>query len=182
MFGELRPCAQQREPSDREKRTSHPKETTSMYCSSCGAALARRTKYCKHCGTQLIAQKDAAEIEQTEKRLYGEMVDLFWVTVFGLGLILGGMVVMKRVHLSDGLIIAYMILSSTAFAINFGLSLWQIWRLAGSVKAPKATLTAEQLDTNELNPAPAQPVLEPAPSVTEHTTRSLEPVAKEQRS
>ena len=149
-----------------------------MFCSTCGAALARRTKYCKQCGAPLIAKKEATEIESTEKRLYEEMVGLFWVTFFGLGLILGGMILMKRVHLSEGLIIAYMILSSSAFTINFGLSLWQIRRLAQNSKEAKGLAQAEQFDTNELNPGKEQPALEPVPSITETTTRKLE-VAKE---
>jgi hypothetical protein len=149
-----------------------------MFCSSCGAALPRRMKYCKHCGAQLIAKKEANEIELAEKRLYDEGVDLFWVTVFGLGLILGGMVVMKRVHLSDGLIIAYMILSSTAFTINFALSLWQIRRFAKNVMEAKSAEQIEQFDTNELSPGTERPMLEPVPSVTETTTHKLEP-AKE---
>lgn len=150
-----------------------------MFCSSCGVALPQPTKFCKSCGAPLIAKKETAEIKSTEERLYDELVDLFWVTVFGLGLILGGMVLLKRVHLSDGLIIAYMILSSTAFTINFGLSLWQIRRLTRSSSEAKGAGQLEPFDTNELNPIKTRATIEAAPSVTEHTTRNLEPAAKE---
>jgi hypothetical protein len=152
-----------------------------MYCSSCGIALSQQMKYCNRCGNQLIPTRDAAEIEALEKRLDEYLEGLFWITVVGLGLILGGMVLMKRVfHLSDGLIIAYMVLSSLAFIINFALNLRETLRLMRNSKEVKATGLPGRLDTNELGPEKDHLVLETAPSVTENTTRNLEPMAKEQ--
>lgn len=152
-----------------------------MFCPSCGVALAQQLKYCNRCGSQLITTVGAAEIESPEKRLRVEMVELFWVTVFGLGLILGGMALINNVlHLSEWMLIAYMILSSTAFTINFALSLWQIRRLARICSEEKDTIQLGQLDTNELGPVRARAALESVPSVTENTTRQLEPSSKEQ--
>lgn len=151
-----------------------------MFCPSCGVALTQQMKYCNRCGSQLIATKEAAQIESSEKRLREELVDLFWVTVFGLALVLGGMALIKNVlHLSQWILIAYMILSSTAFTINFVLSLWQIRRLARITKEARGTVELGQLDTNELSPIKARAALESVPSVTENTTRSLEPLSKE---
>lgn len=150
-----------------------------MFCPACGAALVRQMKYCNHCGARLAGAKDSEAIATTEQRLHDEMVDLFWLTVFGLGLILGGMALMKAVKLGDILIFAYMILSSTAFTINFGLSLWQIRRLAGMSKEEKSNGQAVRLDTNELPPAEPRIAIESAPSVVENTTRRLNPSSKE---
>ena len=151
-----------------------------MFCPSCGVALAQQMKYCNRCGSQLLTSRDAAEIESSEKRLREEMVDLFWVTVIGLGLVLGGLALIKSVlHLSEWILAAYMIVSSTAFTINFALSLWQIRRLARISAGLKGILQVGQLDTNELNPVKAQAALESVPSVTEHTTRSLETISRE---
>jgi hypothetical protein len=140
--------------------------------------MSQQMKYCNRCGSQLTTTKEGALIETTEKRLYEEGVDLFWVTVIGLALILGGMVVMRKVlQLSDALIIAYMILSSTAFTINFALSLWQIRRLARISEEARANQIGRDLkepDQLESRPAP-----EPLASITEHTTRTLEPVSRE---
>jgi len=148
-----------------------------MFCSSCGASLPRQTKYCKSCGAQLSKPDTAAEIESTEKRLREELVDLFWVTVIGLSLIVGGMTLIKNaLHLSDIVVIAYMILSSTAFMINLGLSLWQIRRLAGQIKEARNAGQIEpkpDLDTNELGPGADRAALDPVLSVTENTTREL---------
>ena len=152
-----------------------------MFCPSCGVALAQQTKYCNRCRAQLVTTKEAAEIASSEERLREEMVDLFWVTVFGLGLILGGMAVIKGVlHLSEWVLIAYMILSSAAFTVNFALSLWQVRRLAGMSRRAGGTDQLGHLDTNELGPVKGRTLLEAAPSVTENTTRELEPSSKGQ--
>jgi len=136
-------------------------------------------KYCTHCGAQLITKKDAAEIEPS-KREMDPFEWLVWLSVWGLGLILGGMVLMKKVQLGTGLIIAYMILSSLVFLILFGLS------LVGMLSSPEYSNEAEgavqigPLDTNELDPADERPTMEALSSVTESTTRRLEPVSNKQ--
>jgi type IV secretory pathway TrbD component len=115
-----------------------------------------------------VTKKDPA-FKSIENRLRDEMVDLFWLTVIGLGMILGGMALIK------GLLIAYMILSATAFTINFGLSLWQIRRLDGFSKEARGAAQIGPIGANELNPAKARTAFEVASSVTENTTRELEP-------
>ncbi|HJQ69258.1 MAG TPA: zinc ribbon domain-containing protein [Blastocatellia bacterium] len=145
-----------------------------MYCPSCGTALAQMTKYCNRCGAKLNSKKS----DPVEKRLDDYLDGLFWITVFGLGLILGGMALMKKVlQLGDGLIIAYLVLSSTAFTINFALSLWQIFRMTRNPKGLKGD--NQTLDTNDLGPAREPLSLDAPPSVTERTTRDLEHASKE---
>lgn len=145
-----------------------------MYCPSCGTALSQMTKYCNRCGAKLSSKKS----DQPEKRLDEYLDGLFWITVFGLGLILGGMALMKKVlQLSDGLIVAYLVLSSTAFIINFALSLWQVFRMTKDSK--KLEGNDQKLDTNKLGPAKEPLALDSPPSVTENTTRSLEQASKE---
>ena len=152
-----------------------------MFCPACGVALAQQMKYCNRCGSQLITSREAADIKLSEKRLREEMVDIFWVTVFGLGLILGGMVLIKNfLHLSDWILIAYLIISSTAFAINFGLSLLQIRRLARIAEEVRGSVQAAQLDADQLGPVAARGAPNAIPSVTENTTRTLERIPKEE--
>lgn len=151
-----------------------------MFCQSCGVALAQQMKFCNRCGSQLgFNTKETGVLELFEKRMDSEMEGLFWITVFGIALILGGMFLMKKVQFGDGLIIAYMILSSAAFITYFGLGVWQVRRLARSSKEANGTLQPVQSDTNGLNPVNARAALEAAPSVTEHTTHTLEPVSRE---
>lgn len=149
-----------------------------MYCSSCGTAISQGLKYCNRCGAQLVTtkEKETSLVESSEARLYEESVGLFWVTVIGLGLILGGMVVLKSLDFSWGLIVGYTILSSAAFTINFALSLWHIRRFAQISNEARALLNERQL--NIANPLELSPPLEPIPSVTEHTTRGLDAATK----
>lgn len=137
-------------------------------------------KYCNRCGAQLANTTEAADIQPSEKRFDEYLDGLFWLTVFGLGLIVGGTAFMKKtLHLSDALIVVYMILSSSAFLINFGLNLWGLFRISKGARELKVPGQIEQVDTNELLPVKPQIALEPAPSITEGTTRGLESKAPE---
>jgi len=150
-----------------------------MFCPACGVALSQQMKYCNRCGSQLLTTKEAADVKLSEKRLREEMIDIFWVTVFGLGLILGGMALIKNfLRLSDWILIAYMIISSTAFTINFGLSLWQIRRLARIAEEVRGRVRAAQVDAPQLSSAAGEGAQKLMPSVTENTTRNLEQIPR----
>ena len=143
-----------------------------MYCHACGIALSQLTKYCNRCGVQLVSQDPVGEVKRTEKRLDEYLDGLFWITVFGLGLILGGMIVMKKVGLHDFFIFAYFLISSTAFIINFVINLMAAQRIGRKSHDLPGT---DEKQTGQLGPA-IPDVLPPASSVTEHTTRSFEPI------
>jgi len=70
------------------------------------------------------------------------------------------MALMKKVQLSESLIVAYMILSSAAFRAYFGLGVWQVRRLNRSSKEASGSVQLEEQDTNELGPAKGWPKLE----------------------
>jgi hypothetical protein len=146
-----------------------------MYCQACGMALSQQMRYCNRCGAQLVPSNENVSVKTaSEKRLDEYLDGLFWITVFGLAFIFGGMVLLNRFNFSQALIIAYMALSSVAFLINFGLSLW------GVVRITRQSAKLKSLDspatTSELPPADIISAISPAPSVTENTTRSFEPV------
>jgi hypothetical protein len=151
-----------------------------MFCPSCGIALPNQLKYCNRCGAPLTPPKEIELVKLFEKRMESEMEGLFWSILFGLGFLIGGMVVLKKaLDFSQTLLIAYMILCSTALVMYFGLGVWQIRRLARSSK--EATAQLGQVETHELNPAQTLPTLEPVPSITEHTTHTLEPVPRQSK-
>lgn len=150
-----------------------------MYCHACGIALTQpTTKYCNRCGVQLVSTGDGRK-DKTEKRLDEYLDGLFWVTVFGLGFIVGGAILLKKVHFSDLVILIYAVFSSTVFLINFGLNLWNAVSLMQASRERR--LAGEQGATSELNPARPE-MLITAASVTENTTRSFEPVQRVNRS
>ncbi len=145
-----------------------------MYCHACGIALSQPTKYCNRCGAQLaptgVARKEKTA---TEKRLDEYLDGLFWISVFGLAFILGGMVLLKKVGFTELVILTYVVLSSTIFLINFGLSLWGSLNLMRTAKEDKLALEPGHTQTADLNPGRPDAFLTPA-SVTENTTRSFE--------
>jgi len=150
-----------------------------MHCPACGKSLPRRMRYCSQCGAQLTLEKDT-ESERREKRFDDYVDGIFWITVFGLGLILGGMALMKQVlHLGRGWIIAYMIMSSVTFLTVFAICLWQIIVIARGSKKADENADEEQFDTNRLAEAKPQKSLEAPMSVVEDTTRTLDTILKE---
>jgi hypothetical protein len=148
-----------------------------MFCSSCGVALAQHLKYCNRCGAQLATSNEAV-VKKAEKRLDEYLDGLFWLTVLGLALIFGGIALMQKLNVGSGFMIAYLVLSSAAFLVNFWLNLREVFRITRSSKEPKGTVRLEQLSTSELSPMNAQAVLDGLPSITENTTRELESLPK----
>jgi hypothetical protein len=67
-----------------------------MFCPSCGIALPNQLKYCNRGGAPLTTPRENELVKLYEKRMEGEMEGLFWIIVFGLGLLIGGMVVLKK--------------------------------------------------------------------------------------
>jgi hypothetical protein len=136
-------------------------------------------KYCNRCGAHLATSREDDRIHLLEKRMDSEMEGLFWTTVLGLGLILGGMALMKKVQLSEALILAYMVLCSVALIANFSLGVWQIRRLNRSSKELTGKVQSESQNTNELGPPTPWPTIEAGSSVTEQTTRGLDRVPRD---
>ncbi len=149
-----------------------------MFCPSCGVVLSQHLKYCKHCGALLASSNDAVT-GKAEKRLDEYLDGLFWITVFGLGLILGGIALMQKLQVGSGVMIVYLVLSSAAFLVNFGLNLREVLRITGSSKEARVPERLEPVRPGELHPMNAQAMLQATPSVTENTTRELQSKSKE---
>ena len=135
-------------------------------------------KYCNRCGAQLVTTKDNDTVKLFEKRMDSEMEGLFWITVLGLALILGGMALLKKMQLSESIILIYMILGFAAVIAYFGLGVWQVRRLKQSSQEASTSLPLDEGDTSELEPAKEWPTLERGSSITDQTTRGLERVPR----
>lgn len=145
-----------------------------MYCQSCGVPSAPGLSYCKQCGASLnLTGENAAK--STQSAVSSLMDSTFWVTVFGLAAIVGGVAAMKSLEFRDVFIVAYMILSSAAFLGIYGMHVWQFIRLTREGK--RSERIKEAVDTKELNSAQPRGLGEFTPSVTEHTTKTLEPMS-----
>lgn len=147
-----------------------------MYCPSCGIESTPGLSYCNRCGANLSIIKDQGKNKQTESPINSLMDSTFWVTVFGLAVIVGGVAAMKALELREVFIIAYMILSTMAFLGIYGMHVWQFIRLTSGARKSRAATEVKGSDTKELSPAQRRVLSEPMQSVTEHTTRTFEPI------
>lgn len=148
-----------------------------MYCSACGTVITQSTKYCRQCGAPLAVQD-----EVLEKRFDEYLDGIFWLSVLGLGTIVGGAVVLSEVlHLGRGIILGYLALSAAVFLLQFGLNLEEILRMR-RLLSKQPPVPPIEFDTNKLRPTREPAVLAAGESVVEETTRTLtgvkEPVVR----
>jgi len=147
-----------------------------MYCQACGIALSQQMRYCNRCGTLLVPSTDDAAVKAKRDKRFDEYLEgLFWITVFGVAFVFGGLILLKKLQFSDLIIFCYMALSGILFLINFVLNLW------GAIRIGRQAIEgaqSSQMNTSELPPSTNAKPLSPAavPSVTENTTRSIEHV------
>ena len=148
-----------------------------MYCSTCGAAVPPGLSYCNRCGVDLRAK------EHTPARRSGPSPDaLVWgivgVTIVGLFSVIALIVFMKDLHFNDGLINGFAV---AAFLSFFLVDILFAWLLLSSRRDQRKSSDLVQLKaelTRELGAAQTHSLAEPGQSVTEHTTRTLEPVPR----
>ena len=148
-----------------------------MYCHSCGNQSSQQMKYCNRCGTQLLPIDTPAVKKAADKRLDNYLEGLFWSTVLGLGAIVGGLVILRKTEFPDWVLVVYLVVSSTAFLVNVGINLWASLR---QMKSVKEIAEPTSKDTGRIGPGKPEEFLNSAPitSVTDHTTRSFEPILK----
>src|SRR2546421_5747803 len=146
-----------------------------MYCSSCGVVVAQGLSYCNYCGAKSSGAKSDNVIKSSEVKpgmLVPAMVFLF---VFGLIAIILLMFAMKMLNLDTGLILAFMLLSFTIMLSIEGVFFRLLLRRQRGTEEAGETVLLKGQATKELDAAQARVLPEPVPSVTEHTTRALEP-------
>jgi len=151
-----------------------------MYCSSCGVAIASNLTYCNHCGAKQNNEKTDTLVKETELRydafIMSAMVGLFVLGLIATSVLLG---VMKSVlQFPFGPLVAFALLS---FLILVGIEGILISRLFRR-RAEKSKTAAEDTFhiTKELE-AQSRLVNEPVSSVTDHTTRTLDPIYSERK-
>ena len=143
-----------------------------MYCSGCGSPIAPGLSFCNRCGTSL---KERSETKQTGA--IGALVTaMTLIAVCGIGILLGGPIALKREgQFGEELVVLFMFLT---FFIVVVMEIFLYRQLGRLTKAS---------ETKQLLPPPLQSAIqqeyrepqlralaEPASSVTENTTRTLE--------
>jgi uncharacterized membrane protein len=153
-----------------------------MYCSSCGKVVAQGLSYCNYCGAKLNGGKGDSVIKSPEVKTESLVWGMVAVLVFGFVAIVFLMMAMKMVGLNVGQILAFTILSFLIMILIEGVIIRLLLRRnRGAKEAGDTTLSKEQT-TKEVDAAQARVLPEARPSVTEHTTRTLEPIYSERKS
>ena len=104
------------------------------------------------------------------------------VLVFGFVAITLLMMAMKMVGFNVGQILAFTIMSFLLLLLLEGVFIWQLVRRKRGAEETDDTALAKEQATKELRAAQARVLPDAMPSVTEHTTRSFEPVYRDRKS
>jgi hypothetical protein len=149
-----------------------------MFCQKCGARLAEALSYCNHCGANLGKLK-----VQGQAATAGTAIDtLLWVivgtTITFLGMALGALVLIKDGAINERLGMAFVILTFVSLVVTEGVLVWRLLHLNRGAEEIRSVSQLSDLGTEEPDPLTTralQEPLEPVSSVTEQTTRTLEP-------
>ena len=147
-----------------------------MYCSNCGAAAAQGTSYCNLCGAKLNGAQGGGAIDPsglTPDSLVWAAVAVF---VVGLGGMIGLLAVMKETvgfsnRTTFAIAAVFLLLTLVIEAVFVGLLL----KRTRAVNRAADADSSKSAETKELGAARPHALPEPAPSVTEQTTRAFEP-------
>jgi hypothetical protein len=154
-----------------------------MYCSSCGVSVAQGLSYCNYCGAKLSGPKGDSVSKSSEVRaesLIGTMAAVF---IFGLAAITVLMGVMKAVlGLPVKQVLAFALLPFLVMLLLEGVFIRILLRRNRGPEETGDRALLKEKTTKELSAAQQRLLSEPAPSVTDQTTRTLEPVHGERKS
>ena len=153
-----------------------------MYCSSCAKEVVAGLTYCNHCGHRLNGAKVDNLIKSSEVKpelLVSAMVGLFILGLVAIAVLVG---VMKRVDFEPPFLLAFTIFSFLLMLIIEGVLTWMLLRRKKVEKKVSAPNHLNEQTRKEIYTAPtrglSEPTFQPVSSVTEHTTRTLEHVPK----
>ena len=155
-----------------------------MDCPTCGAQLSQALSYCNRCGANLSLVKDQGGTKAPGKAIDDVMGSMIVTAIPILGIILGALVLMKKGHIAEELGIAFVILSALTLLVLEVIFVGQLRRLNKGVQEAGGTAQPKDFKTEELGAGSVRSLaapVEPMPSVTEQTTRTLEPIYSEHK-
>jgi hypothetical protein len=156
-----------------------------MDCPTCGAQLSQALSYCNRCGANLSLVKDQGGTKDPRKTIDNIAGSMVSTAILILGMILGALVLMKKGHIAEELGIVFVLMSALTLLVLEGIFTGQLRRLnKGVQEVGGTTARSKDFKTEELGAGSvhslAAPV-EPLTSVTEPTTRTLEPIYSERK-
>lgn len=150
-----------------------------MYCPSCGTEVTRELNYCNRCGANL---NPAANIVEQPVRLVsvtGPYWAIAFMVIMGLGIIFSSLNALVKKDFNSasiawiGIISIVMLLSIVSRLVR------QLSNINNPAKPSERPARRKKADRDGQRPAQLPPTrIEPVPSVTENTTRTLDPVER----
>ena len=146
-----------------------------MYCSSCGVSVAEGLSYCNYCGAKQNRSESLVNSSELKpERLIQTMGAVFVCGLLAITVFLG---VMKAVlGFNLGQILFFAMLSFLMMFVIHGVLIKLLVSGRRGAEQPSKTLPVAGPTTRELDAAQARALPEPLSSVTEHTTRTFEPI------
>ena len=148
-----------------------------MYCSTCGTLLDTKLNYCNRCGARI---DKLATTEHSTGLEYLSMATGF-VGLGGLGLTVGLIAILLNYNVIPQVVV---MLTFAFLSAVFGISFLMIQQVSRMTKSASGERTSEKTNSAQLgaiNTAQLEEHREPARSVTENTTRTLDEVLIERK-
>jgi hypothetical protein len=147
-----------------------------MYCQSCGAAVAPRLSFCNHCGARVSATAEQPRsVEVRPEFLIAAMVGVFIFGVPVISVLIG--ILNESLHLAPGLIMAVAAFPFLLMCLLEATFLRLLFRHGKKQREDQPEFKGPV--TREIDAAHARSLGQPFASVTEHTTRTFDPVYTE---
>lgn len=146
-----------------------------MYCPTCGNSIADGLKFCNSCGLRLVREEEGKD-GAPEKMLSDLLRSLFFIVVFGLGILVGLVAVLLNHDVKTEVVMMVVITYLLAvFGIGFMLARQVPKLIDARLKAwnkPSNAIITPQFERGTT--AQLEEYRQPASSVTDNTTRTLD--------
>jgi uncharacterized membrane protein YedE/YeeE len=151
-----------------------------MYCPSCGTEVTKELNYCNRCGANLNLSSNSVDQPLRPVNLTGPTIAIALMVVIGLGIVFASVSELARKEIHPAAL-TWMVLGGLAMITAVTALVLRQWGiLAGAAKQRERTFPRKKAAEKEAAPMSLPPMRsEPIQSVTDHTTRTFDPVYRE---
>lgn len=148
-----------------------------MYCSSCGTEVTRELRYCNRCGANLNPSPSLPEQPVRQVNLTVPTISIAAMVIIGLIIIFASIADLARKDINP-VALTWMVIGGLAAIVGVAALLMRQWtQLAGVVKQKEPRASRNKSADEASAPSQLPPFRsEPVSSVTDHTTRTFDPV------
>ena len=151
-----------------------------MYCSSCGTEVTKELNYCNRCGANLNLSTNLPEQPLRPVNLTGPTIAIAVMVVMSLGIIFAAVRELAKSGVHP-VALTWIVIGSLAMVTGIAALIMRQWtNLAGAAKPQERTPARKKLAEKEPAPVALPPMTsKPIASVTDHTTRTFDPIYRE---